>query len=91
MDLVHPHLSQRHLLPVSGPSLQIPQVDRSHRAGRQPVLPPHLPRRRALTGLAHQILEAFAERRLTPQLLDFSALIPHPGHRSRCNSIITVV
>jgi hypothetical protein len=39
VDLIHTHLFQRLLATRGTPTLQIPQVDRSHRAGNQPELP----------------------------------------------------
>src|SRR5437868_15444119 len=46
VDFVYPHLSERRLAPLCVPPLQVPQIDGSHRAFRQPHPSRHLPRRR---------------------------------------------
>src|SRR5450756_624120 len=58
VDYTHPHPSKRWLAPLGVPSLLIPQIDRSHRALRQPSPSRYLARRRALARLPHRILEA---------------------------------
>src|SRR6266550_7032000 len=42
VDLIHAQLFQPLLAPRGTPALQIPQVNRSHRAGNQSKLPGHL-------------------------------------------------
>jgi hypothetical protein len=61
MNLIHPHLPQRRLAPAGRLSLPIPEIDRPHRAFRQPQSSRHLPRRCALAGLTHGVLEPLAE------------------------------
>jgi hypothetical protein len=57
VDLIHTHLFRRLLATRGTPTLQIPQVDRSHRAGNQPELPSDLAYRCAFTRQSHRILE----------------------------------
>src|SRR6516225_8943528 len=73
VDLVHPHLPQAILAPCGIPPLQIPQVDRSHRAGCQSKMPGNLAHRGTFASLPHSVLKIFAERCFTRQLR-------HPFH-----------
>jgi hypothetical protein len=57
---------QRRLAPGGGPSFQIAQVERAHRALRLAESPRHLPRRRTLARLAHNLLEPLAPARSSP-------------------------
>jgi len=74
MDLIHAHLPQGRIAPGGAPALQIPQVDCAHRALRPPESPRHLPRRRTLARLAHNLFAPLAERRFARQLLDLLCL-----------------
>src|SRR6266576_2138104 len=85
VDLIHTHLFQRLLAPRGTPSLEIPQVDRSHRAGGHAELPGHLAYRGAFARQPHRVFKALAKRRFTRQLRDPLDLDPtlrtaHPVH-----------
>src|ERR1035441_4836547 len=67
IDLIDTHLPQRRLPPLGIPSLQVPQIDGSDRALRQPHSSRYLARRRTLTRLADGVLKTLAEGRLARQ------------------------
>ena len=62
------------------PSLQIPQIDGSHRARRQSQPSRYLARRRALAGLSNGLFEALAIGRLARQLSNLFG--PYPATRA---------
>src|SRR5437879_5654824 len=64
VDFIYAQLPQPWFPPPCRPAFQITQVDRSHRARRQPHLLGHPACRRALAGFPHRVLEPFAVRSL---------------------------
>lgn len=91
MDLIDAHQPQSRLLATPGPALQIPQIDRSNRAGGQAKLSPHSPYRSTFAGLAHRASKRLLKGALLGNCGTFSALIPHFGQCTRYNSITTVI
>src|SRR3984893_15330733 len=80
IDLIYSHLPQCGSASPLGPALEIPQIDRAHRARRQSKLPGHSSHRRALTGLPHRFLKSLAQRCLAgPQR---ELLRPDPTSRA---------
>src|SRR6516225_5236903 len=85
VNLIYPHLHERIFAARCTPTLQIPQVDRSHRAGRQAELPGHLSYRRAFARQSYGFFETLTKRRFARQLGHLLDLYPalrtaHPVH-----------
>src|ERR1700688_4826011 len=83
IDFILPHLAQCWLPPRSIPALQIPQINRSYRARRQPELAPHLPGRSHFTGQSYRVFKppgkgGFARQQWHLLAFDSAIRTPHP-------------